>query len=67
MQKIEWKCPDCGAYNSDTIEHAQTYTCVCTKCKTECEVYFDVVVSEVNKVWQGKTAECHEEGSVNDN
>jgi hypothetical protein len=52
MQKIEWKCPDCGAYNSDAIEHAQTYTCVCTKCKTECEVYFDVVVSEVNKVWQ---------------
>jgi hypothetical protein len=47
---IGWTCPDCGAVNSNDINHAQYCTCICEECKAECEVYFEIEVTEVKKV-----------------
>lgn len=52
MLEVEWKCPECGAGNTDDAVKAGDYTCQCRICGAECEVYFDIDISvtEVKKI-----------------
>ena len=43
---VNWDCPDCGNGNSDSTNHAEINTCICEECKAECEVYFEIEVTE---------------------
>lgn len=47
---IDWGCPVCGAMNSDDINDIRRLSCICTECKAECEVSFEIEVTEVNEV-----------------
>lgn len=45
MSFVEWECPNCGVSNTNNIEYAEMFTCKCTSCSTECEVYFEIDIS----------------------
>lgn len=44
MFYFKWSCPICGASNIGDAKCAETYTCFCFNCDTECEVDFEVKI-----------------------